>query len=160
MNWLSVIIGNYCDLEQFVVQTHCGFSMKKMILNIKWAANLLSFLILLQSCTIYHKYTSSAQEAADTSLKVKIKIPGEETYVYKRLKIIDDEIYGLTRPKSTTARRMQNQVVDKAYEGKFALVELNDDELQHIHMTNAKATLTTLIVLDAVLLTLILIPWY
>ena len=131
-----------------------------MILNIKWVANLLSFLILLQSCTIYHKYTSSAQEAAETSLKVKIKIPEGDPYVYKRLKNIDDRFYGLTRPKSKTARRMQNQVVEKDYEGKFALVELNDDELQHIHMTNTQATLTTLIVMDAVLLTLLLIPWY
>lgn len=133
--------------------------MKSIKRNLKWAAIILAILFLLQSCTIYHGYTSSADEAVGTSLKVKIKIPDEDPYVYKRLKRIDGEVYGLARPKSSTARRLQDQVVDQAYDGKFALIELNETELDHIHMMNLKATYTTLIVVDLVLLTLLLIPW-
>ena len=126
--------------------------------KLKWAAYILTILFLLQSCTIYHGYTSSADEAVGTGQKVKIKIPDEDPYVYKRLKRIDGEVYGLTRPKSNTARRFQDQIVDQAYDGKFALIELNETELDHIHMMNLKATYTTLIVVDLVLLTLLLIP--
>jgi hypothetical protein len=133
--------------------------MKSIKRNLKWAAIILAILFLLQSCTIYHGYTSSADEAVGTSLKVKIKIPDEDPYVYKRLKRIDGEVYGLARPKSSTARRLQDQVVDQAYDGKFALIELNETELDHIHMMNQKATYTTMIVVDLVLLTLLLIPW-
>ena len=134
------------------------FVMKSIKRNLKWATTIFVILFLLQSCTIYHGYTSSVDEAVGTGQKVKIKIPDEDPYVYKRLKLIDGEVYGLARPKSSTARRMQDQVVDKAYDGKFALIELNEKELDHIHMMNLQATYTTMIVVDLVLLTLLLIP--
>ena len=132
--------------------------MKRTNRHLHWAATILALLFLLQSCTIYHGYTSSADEAIGTGQKVKIKIPDEDPYVYKRLKRIDGEVYGLARPKSSTARRLQDQIVEQAYDGKFAIFELSETELDHIYMINLQATYTTMIVVDLLLLTLLLIP--
>lgn len=134
--------------------------MRAMKRNLKLGVRLIFFLFLFQSCTVYYGYTSSAEEAVTTSKKVKIKIPGEDSYVYKRLKRIDYRIYGITRPKSGTARRMQSQVVNNAYEGKYALVELSNDELDHIHIMNEQATWATTIALDVTLFLLLMIPLF
>lgn len=109
--------------------------------NLKWAAKLLSFLILLQSCTVYHKYTSSADEAVASNNKVKLEISKDEyPYKFKSIKVFENEYYGLARIKSDTYKRLSGRKkID--LNKKFTYVQLLPDELDDIHLKNKGVSL-------------------
>ena len=83
--------------------------MKTIKKSIEWAAKILSFLILLQSCTVYHNYSSSVDEAIATNDKVKLDINNDDPYKFKKIKIFETEYYGLTKIKSDTYRRLSDR---------------------------------------------------
>ena len=118
--------------------------------NLKWAAKLLSFLILLQSCTVYHKYTSSVDEAIATNNKIKL-YESKDTYKFLKLVRIDNEVYGVAKKRSYASKRLKGQIVDSSYEGKYNLIKLNEENLKDIHLKNIGASTAISIVIPVVI---------
>jgi len=126
--------------------------MKTIKQNLKWVAKILSFIILLQSCTVYHSTTASVDEAIQSSNKVKVVVPGEDPYKFLNLVRIDNEIYGVAKKKSNTSNLLKAQITDTSYEGKYNLIKLNDQNLQDIRLKNKGASTALSIVIPVVLI--------
>lgn len=124
--------------------------MKSFKQSFKLAAKILSFLILLQSCTVYHTYTSSVDEAVKTNDKVKLDVVNDDPYKFKNLTIIEDEYYGLAKIKSETYNRLSDRKKLESNDEKFSYVRLNEEELKEIHLKNIKASKTLSIVVPVV----------
>ena len=104
-----------------------------------WAA-VLGSLVLLQSCTVYHASTSSADQAIASQSKVKIKVANDDPYIFKKLERHDDTVYGLANTNSTTYKRLREQVKDDSNQGKYALILLQEKDLKNIHEKNKGAS--------------------
>ena len=114
--------------------------MKNTKRNLKWAAKILSFLILLQSCTVYHKYSSSVDEAIATNDKVTLDIINDDPYKFYNIKIFENEYYGLAKIKSDTYRRLSDRKkIDGGIEN-FTYVQISQEELNNIHLKNKGAS--------------------
>lgn len=114
--------------------------MKTIKKSIEWAAKILSFLILLQSCTVYHNYSSSVDEAIATNDKVKLDINNDDPYKFKKIKIFETEYYGLTKIKSDTYRRLSDRKKMDAGIKNFTYVQISQEELSNIHLKNKGAS--------------------
>ncbi|MCA0932430.1 hypothetical protein LCM02_08205 [Lutimonas saemankumensis] len=114
--------------------------MKTIKKSIEWAAKILSFLILLQSCTVYHNYSSSVDEAIATNDKVKLDINNDDPYKFKKIKIFGTECYGLTKIKSDTYRRLSDRKKMDAGIKNFTYVQISQEELSNIHLKNKGAS--------------------
>jgi hypothetical protein len=125
--------------------------MKSIKQNLKWAAKILSFLILLQSCTVYHKYTSSVDEAIATNDRVRIDIQNDDSYRFKNIKFFEDEYYGLAKTNSDTYKRLTDRKKLDFEEDKFKYVQLYDEELGEIHLKNKGASTALSIAIPVVL---------
>ena len=132
------------------------FVMKSIKRNLKWAAKILSFLILLQSCTVYHKYTSSVDEAIATNNKIKTDLPNGDSYKFIKLVRLENEIYGVAKKKSPVSKILNAQIVDSQYEGKYNLIKLNEADLKNIHLKNKGAS-TALTIIPIVIVGIIAI---
>lgn len=126
--------------------------MKTLKRNLKWAAKIFSFLILLQSCTVYHKYTSTVDEAITSNNKIKVEVSDEEfPYKFKSIKVFDNEHYGLAKIKSDTYKRLRDRKkID--FDKNFRYVQLNQDELGSIHLKNKGASIALSIGIPLVVL--------
>jgi len=114
--------------------------MKSIKRNLKWAAKILSFLILLQSCTVYHSSTASVDEAVLSNNKVKVDVDDDYSYKFLKFVRIDGEIYGVAKKKSYVSKELQAQITNSTYEGKYDLIKLNDENLKSIHLKNKGAS--------------------
>ena len=114
--------------------------MKTTKRNLKWAAKILSFLILLQSCTVYHNYSSSVDEAIATNDKVKLDIINDDPYKFKNIKIFENEYYGLAKIKSDTYRRLSDRKKIDGGIKNFTYVQISQEELSNIHLKNKGAS--------------------
>ena len=125
--------------------------MKAVKRNLKWAAKILSFLILLQSCTVYHKYSSSVDEAIAANDKVKLQVPEDDPYKFLKLVRIENEIYGVAKRNSHASKELNGRIVDTSYEGKYNLIKLSEEDQRNIHVKNKGASTALSIVIPVVL---------
>ena len=107
---------------------------------LKFFAVLISSLVLLQSCSVYHKSTCSVDEAIRNNSKVKISVENNDPYILKRLERHDSLVYGVANTNSSTYKRLRERVQDHNYEGKYALILLQDQDLKNIHEKNTGAS--------------------
>jgi len=106
----------------------------------KCLALMISALVLLQSCSVYHNSISSADQAIAAQSKVKITVPDNDPYILKRLERHDGLVYGLANTNSSTYQRLREQVKDHDYEGKYALILMQEQDLKNIHEKNIGAS--------------------
>ena len=107
---------------------------------LKFFAILISSLVLLQSCSVYHKSTCSVDEAIRNNSKVKISVTNDDPYILKRLERHDSLVYGVANTNSSTYKRLREQVKDHNYEGKYALIQMQEQDLKNIHEKNTGAS--------------------
>ena len=131
--------------------------MKSIKRNLKWAVKILSVLILLQSCTVYHSTTASVNEAIQSSNKLKFDAPDKDSYKFMKLIRIDNEIYGVAKKKSYASKELQAQITDTSYEGKYNLIKLHDQDLQDIRLKNNGASTALTIAIPVVIVGVIAI---
>jgi len=86
---------------------------------LKYFAIAISSLVLLQSCSVYHKSSCSVDEAIRSGSKVKITVTNKDPYILKRLERHDGQVYGVVNTNSSTYKRLREQVQDHDYEGKY-----------------------------------------
>ena len=101
---------------------------------------MISALIFFQSCSVYHNSISSADQAIAAQSKVKITVPDNDPYILKRLERHDGVVYGLANTNSSTYQRLRQQVKDHDYEGKYALILMQEQDLKNIHEKNTGAS--------------------
>ena len=106
----------------------------------KCLALMISALVILQSCSVYHNSTSSVDQAIAAKSKVKITVENDDDYILKRLERHDGVVYGLANTNSSTYSRLREQVKDHNYEGKYALILLQEQDLKNIHEKNTGAS--------------------
>ena len=119
---------------------------------LKFFALLLSSLVLLQSCSVYHRSTCSVDEAIRNESKVKIRVPKDDPYVLKRLELHDGLVYGVTNTSSITYKKMREYAADPDYEGKNALILMQEEDLKNIHEKNQGASTALSITMPVVAL--------
>ena len=107
---------------------------------LKCFALLISSLVFLQSCSVYHNSTCSADEAIKNNSKVKISVTNDDPYILKRLERHDGAVYGIANTNSSTYKRLREQVKDLNYEGKSAMILMNEQDLKNIHEKNSGAS--------------------
>ena len=114
--------------------------MKTIKRNLEWAAKILSLLILLQSCTVYHTATASVDEAIQSNNKVKVDIEMDDPYRFKEIKVFENEYYGLVKVNSDTYKRLTNRKKMDSDSEKFKYVQVYEQELGDIHLKNKGAS--------------------
>ena len=114
--------------------------MKTSKLILKCFALMISSLVFLQSCSVYHNSTCSVDEAIRNNSKVKISVANDEPYILKRLERHDGAVYGIANTNSSTYKRLREQVKDHNYEGKYAMILMQEQDLKNIHEKNTGAS--------------------
>ena len=132
--------------------------MKTVKRNLKWVANILSFLLLLQSCTVYHSYSSTVDEAIASNNRVKLNVENNNPYKFKKLQRMDGEVYGLVYNKSDLFDRLKSRNTLPTQKQTLSYVQVYENELDNIHLKNQTASTILSIVIPAVALGLIFIP--
>lgn len=116
--------------------------MKKIRTHLSKIALVLTAIISLQSCTVYHSKIASLDEAINTGNKVKTKTQkngtdkGNLVYKFKRIEKVDDKIYGITKRNSSTHKQLMNQVSERQMEGNYVAIELTENDLHDIYLKN------------------------
>ena len=103
--------------------------------HLKLIALLLSFLVLIQSCTVYQKTPSTVDEAVKSKKQVKVVTQTKESYQFNRLEIENNNIYGVSSMKSSTAEKLSDQIVEKV-DKRTVRILLNDIQESSIFLPN------------------------
>jgi hypothetical protein len=115
--------------------------------NIKALSLIFTFLMLLQSCTVYHSAPSTLEEAVSSADKVKIKSPDFEVYKFSNISFLDGNIYGLAKKKSSTAKALSNQITVKTSDQNNVRILLTEQNVLSYHLKNRTgSTLATIAV--------------
>jgi len=115
--------------------------------NIKALSLTFAFLMLLQSCTVYHSAPSTLEEAVSSADKVKIKSPDFEVYKFSNISFLNGNIYGLAKKKSSTAKALSNQITVKTSDQNNVRILLTEQNVLSYHLKNRTgSTLVTIAV--------------
>ena len=133
--------------------------MQLLKLYINWSIIIACFLILLQSCTVYHSYNSSIDEAIESENKVKVNTANNDPYKFKKLVRIEDEVFGLVYSKSQSYKLLLSRKTIPTEQQTMFYVQLYDNELNDIHLKNKSASTIITVAIPAVAASLIIIPF-
>ncbi|MBT8204920.1 MAG: hypothetical protein KJP14_07390 [Eudoraea sp.] len=97
--------------------------MKKVQYSLKNLGTILSLMLLLQSCGVYHKIPISLDEATKQEGKVKIRTAEGKNIKYKNIIQKDGQFYGT-----------------KMIAGKWTQIPLNPDDISNVRLKNKKAS--------------------
>ena len=104
--------------------------------NLKLIAYALSALMLLQSCVVYHKAPVSANEAVVSQKKVMVKTNTDEILKFRYLIKVEDQIYGITKKTSPTAKRLfAKDNEDKMFDNMVGII-LSQENIKEIRVEN------------------------
>ena len=73
--------------------------MKALKIYFKPVSYLLTFLILLQGCTVYKKQNISLEQAVETKGKVKLVTKTNDRHIFKYITNFNGEYYGIDKRK-------------------------------------------------------------
>lgn len=133
--------------------------MQFLKLNINWSIIIACFLILLQSCTVYHSYNSSIDEAIESENKVKVNTANNDPYKFKKLVRIEDEVFGLVYSKSQSYKLLLSRKTIPTGQQTMFYVQLYDNELNDIHLKNKSASTIITVAIPVAAASLIIIPF-
>jgi len=109
--------------------------------NIKWIAIVLSALLLLQSCKVYHKNTSTVDEVVLSQNRVLVKYNHiNKIYHFERIERENDILYGITTRNSPTAKKLFDQVVEENMNGKYVKIILPEKNIEEYRLQNKTAS--------------------
>jgi len=126
--------------------------MESLKYYFKPVSYLLTFLMFLQSCTVYHSTPSSVEKAIASQNKVKVDVKTGEPYKFNRIKSDEDGVYGIVKIKSSTYKKLKERVIVPNEGAKYGHVKLSDLELQNIRLKNRTASTIITIAIPVVIL--------
>jgi hypothetical protein len=110
--------------------------MKTIRKHLKLIALLLSVVFLLQSCKVYQTKTVMVDEAIQSSGRVKVNSFRNDTYKFDKLGLEDGKLYGITKKKSLTAKKLSFQNHKDINNSKYLKILLPDNIVKEIHLQN------------------------
>ena len=117
--------------------------MKTVRNHLKLISLLLSFTFILQSCKVYQSKTVTVDEAVQSKNRVKIISNRNETYKFKVLQKENDQLFGVTKKNSSTAKNLTFQKFENTGNSKNVKFLLPYSIVKEIHLQNK--TLSTII---------------
>jgi hypothetical protein len=127
--------------------------------NLKWIAITLSTLMLLQSCKVYHGATVTQEEAAMSTKRVMVKNFNDGTFKFDRLHEEKGQLYGIAKRRSSTAKLLNEQIVESNLEAKYVKIHLPQNTIREYHLQDrTMSTLITILIPVALIASLALIP--
>jgi hypothetical protein len=126
--------------------------MKAIRRNLKKIAVVLMILMSLQSCSVYYAKTATIDEALNSSDKVKIKSPDDAVYKFEKLTKVEEELYGLAKKKSQTAKQLNDQIIWKKSDSKNVSILLTDKNISSVHLKNKSGSTMATIAIPVVTL--------
>ncbi len=124
--------------------------MKAIGRNLKKTTVVLIVLMSLQSCSVYYAQTASIDEAINSSDKVKIKSPDYDVYKFEKIMKVEQDIYGLAKKKSSTAKELNNQIIWNKSDSKNVSILLTDKNISSIHLKNKSGSTIATIAIPVV----------
>lgn len=101
----------------------------------------LVILLFMQSCSVYHSGSLSAEEAVAANNKVKVVTAKEQKLKFRRLKMENDRLTGVAKPGSATAKELEE--MPSQPQGRYVQIDLSQVEIEEIKLRNN--TLSTII---------------
>ncbi len=129
----------------------------------RYSAQILSFLIFLQSCNVYRSQSISLEQAAQTDQKVRVVARGEKL-PFRRIESKNEGFYGYTKERSSTSKKLQKLDIIGREDGKFYRFSLQSLEIDKIQVRNKStstlATIGVIVVgLAVIIVSIGLIAW-
>lgn len=126
--------------------------MKRIRRKLHWISVFLMLSIILQSCSVYHSQTATIDQAIQSADRVKIISPTNDAYKFKRIEKINEEIYGISKRKSFTAKELNSQIIPKHSDQKNVGILLIDHNISSIHLKNKSASTIITIAIPIVMI--------
>jgi hypothetical protein len=98
----------------------------------KTNSSFLAVIFMVQSCSVYHSYTVTTDEAISSSKKIKVKSVTETSYKFNSLEIVEGQLYGIAHKKSKTAKVLSKQIVQ--YQSDNVKILLTKDQVNEIYI--------------------------
>ncbi|MCP9199149.1 hypothetical protein MKO06_04465 [Gramella sp. GC03-9] len=108
--------------------------MKSLLTRSRPLIFLLIVSFLFHSCSVYHSKNTSLDEAASKGKKVKIETK-QETLVFKRIKKIDSDYFGLAKSSSTLKKLRKMEVIGRV-DGKYYSFPLESLVIEEVRTKN------------------------
>lgn len=126
--------------------------MKVVRKHLKLVALLLSVVFLLQSCKIYQTKTVMVDEAIQSSRRVKVITYRNDIYKFEQLTIEDGKLYGITKKKSFTAKKLSFQNQMEIDNSNYVKILLPDNIVKDIHLQNKTMSIVVPIAIPLVII--------
>lgn len=135
--------------------------MKTVRRHIKKLAMFLAILFLFNCCKTYQKQPITISEAIYSNQKVKIKTSDNKQYTFCKLILNNEQLYGITKINSRSAKKLDSYIVNCSVDGKIAKIKLQQNKIFAVYPFNKKKALignvlipigSTIIVFGVVLL--------
>ena len=111
--------------------------MKPQPKSLKLIALLLTVAVLLQGCNIYRSNVSTVEEALASKHSIKIKSTNNEIYKFRKLYLLNEQLYGLAKSHSKTSKLLVDQVESIVHSPQeYVQVKINDEQIKEIHLMN------------------------
>jgi hypothetical protein len=104
--------------------------------NLKYIAYALAALMLMQSCSVYHSKTATVEEAVMSQKRVLVKNQVNKLFSFKYLIKEGDQLYGITKRNSTTAKKLFIQIKEDKSFDKMVGVLLPEETIKEIRLHN------------------------
>lgn len=121
----------------------------------------LAILFLFNCCKTYQKQPITISEAIYSNQKVKIKTSDNKQYTFCKLILNNEQLYGITKINSRSAKKLDSYIVNCSVDGKIAKIKLQQNKIFAVYPFNKKKALignvlipigSTIIVFGVVLL--------
>lgn len=131
--------------------------MKSLLTRSRPLIFLLIVSFLFHSCSVYHSKNTGLDEAASKGKKVKIETK-QETLVFKRIKKIDSDYFGLAKKGSSTLKKLRKMEVIGRVDGKYYSFPLESLVIEEVRTKNypVSTVLSVLTVLGGALAILLI----
>ena len=111
--------------------------MKPQPKSLKLIALLLKVAVLIQGCNIYRSNVSTVEEALASKHPIKIKSTNNEIYKFRKLYLLNEQLYGLAKSYSKTSKLLVDQVESIVHSPQeYVQIKINDEQIKEIHLMN------------------------
>ena len=95
---------------------------------------LLLMCIMFKSCKVYYEHSVSVEQAVSTEKKVKLILNNNETYTFYKLIKSENQLFGITKINSVTAKKLDTLIVRCNVNGEIAKIKLFKKNIKEIYL--------------------------
>lgn len=86
------------------------------------------------NCKVYNNQSSSINEAVIINKEVKVITENNNTYYFFKLVKIENQLYGITKINSTTAKKLDSLIERCSVNGKIAKIKLFENQIKDVYI--------------------------